>query len=116
MILGVGYIISMDNTFLGNKSSLKVQAGYLKNLLAYQTGNVFSGGATIYTTEGISFELFYNSNGSINTGVGIDLLDKYALNFNYLIGGVNSTIIYGGSGQAIIGLKFKMQKKINAKK
>jgi len=110
VILGLGYLIPMDNTFLGLNSNVKVQAGYLKNLLAYQQGNVFSAGATVSSAEGISVELFYNSNGVLNTGVGIDILDKYALNFNYIIGGVNSTIIYGGSGQAIISFRFKMPK------
>ena len=115
LVVGLGYIIPTGNSFLGNNSSVKLQGGYMRNLLSYQNAHIFSAGGTVYTSEGISFEVFYNSTGAINTGIGINILDKYVLNMNYLVGGVNSTIIFGGSGQAVVGFRYKIPKS-NSKK
>lgn len=109
--VGLGYLIPFrHNRLLGDNSVLKLQLGYSKNLLSYQQQNTILAGATLSTSQGVNIEFFYNTNGAMNGGIGFDISEKYSVHINYLIGGVNSSIIYGNSGQAILGFRFKIPK------
>jgi hypothetical protein len=109
---GMGYQMPINfNSIIGDGGSLKLQFAYMKNRLAYQTANIISLGAKINTAQGISGELCYSNTGAINVGFGADILDKYGITLNYIIGGLNSSLIYGGSGQILFGFNFKMPKK-----
>jgi hypothetical protein len=99
-----------NNRLLGENSTLKLQVGYSKNFLGYQQQNSISAGATLSTSQGINLEFFYNTSGSMNGGIGFDISDKYSVNINYLVGGINSSVIYGNGGQAILGFRFKLPK------
>lgn len=109
--VGLGYLIPFrHNRLLGDNSVLKIQVGYSKNLLSYQQQNTIQAGATLSTSQGVSMEFFYNTSGAMNGGIGFDISEKYSVHINYLMGGVNSSIIYGNSGQAILGFRFKLPK------
>lgn len=109
--IGLGYRIPFkQNRFMGNNSVLKLQVGYSKNLLSYQEQNKIFAGATLTNSQGMYLEFFYDISGSMNGGVGFDISEKYSVHINYLMGGTNSSIIYGNSGQAILGFRFKLPK------
>jgi len=109
--VGMGYQIPFgNNRFLGDNSILKFQVGFSKNFLGYTQQNTILAGATLSTSQGFSVEFFYNTSGAMNGGVGFDISDKYNVHINYLVGGANSSVIYGSSGQAILGFRFKLPK------
>jgi hypothetical protein len=109
--IGMGYQIPFrNNRLLGNNSILKLQVGFSKNFLGYTEQNTILAGATLSTSQGLSIEFFYNTKGAMNCGVGFDISDKYNVHINYLLGGANSSVIYGSSGQAILGFRFKLPK------
>lgn len=111
IFVGLGYSIPFKkNRLLGDNSVLKIQLGYSKNLLSYQQQNTITAGATLSTSQGVSLEFFYYTTGSMNGGVGFEISEKYSVYINYLLGGSNSSIIYGNSGQALLGFRFKMPK------
>lgn len=109
--LGVGYCFPYNPKLSnGINNSIKFQLSYIKNNIYYIEKNTISIGASMFTTQGLMFELFYNTIGTINSGFGIDLSDKCTFNVNYIIGGKNSSNILGSNGQTIVGLSLKLFK------
>lgn len=111
LFLNFSYFIPFNsNDYMegDRRSSLSFDLGYYQNdLMLGNRNKTLSFGAKYNTIYNLDFNFSYNTTGVFNTGVGFNIYDKYLMKINYLIGGVYSTVLYGGNGIVLIGFSFR---------